>query len=516
MLIVPNKQAIVLKADNPEQVLSCIPTAKQFTFKGQRLLYIPHRLDETKILRNLGANVPSPMGYYYDWPKARGRYDPYAHQRVTSEFLTFHKRAAILNAPRTGKTLSCLWTADYLMAQQLVRKVLIVAPLSTIKVVWGDEIFSSFWLRSAQILHGSKEKRLKMLKQDADFYIVNHDGFAIIKNDLPDDIDLVIYDEAAVLRNPSTMRFKVFNQYVAKKPSLRLWLLTGMPTPNEPTDAWALCKLLGADVPRYTLFREMVMMKVSQWTWVPRATAQRTVSEYLQPSIRYTRDECFDLPETVFESRSCELTPHQRKAYNDVLKQFASEIHGHQVTAVNEASKVQKLLQILLGVVYTDDGERAFIDCSSRIDVIKEIINECDEKVIVFVPFTGALDALANALREQFTVETVNGQVSINQRTEIFRAFQTTPDPRVLVADARTMSHGLDLTAATTIIWAGPSNSNDVYNQANDRIKGVNQKHKTSIVHIEATETEARIFKRLKTKQNMQGVLLEIIENQEM
>ena len=199
-----------------------------------------------------------------------------------------------------------------------------------------------------------------------------------------------------------------------------------------------------------------------------------------------------------------------------MLKQFAAEVGGQQITAVNEAVKIQKLLQVLLGVVYTDGGEKAFVGCESRIEVIRETIEECGEKVIVFVPFTGALDALADALRKDFTVEVVNDSVSANKRNEIFRLFQSTPNPRVLVADARTMAHGLDLTAATTIIWAGPTNSNETYLQANDRIKGPKQTKKTAVIHIEATDLERRVFDRLKNKQSMQGLLLDLVQKQDM
>jgi len=40
----------------------------------------------------------------------------------------------------------------------------------------------------------------------------------------------------------------------------------------------------------------------------------------------------------------------------------------------------------------------------------------------------------------------------------------------------------------------------------------VRQKHKTSIVHIEASDIERRIYKRLRDKQRVQGLLLELIQ----
>lgn len=511
MLVVPSKHALVFKAKNPEQILACIPTAKRFTHKGTELMYVPHRLDETKVLRNLGANVAGPIQYYYDFPYRGGR-KPFKHQRVTSDFLTQHMRCAVLNQMRTGKTSSCIWTADYLIKQGAVRKVLIIAPLSTLDFTWAQSLFESVPHHKYAVLHGSREKRIKLIKENVRFYIVNHDGFKIVAPYLPEDIDLVIFDEAAVLRNPGTGRHKTFAKFVEARPTMRLWLLTGTPTPNEPTDAWALCKLIGAPVPRYSAFREMVMQKVSTWTWRPRHDAAQTVSEYLQPSILFRRDDCFDLPDIGYETRKCELSAEQRKMFNDLMRKLAAETQGQQVTAVNEAAKIQKLLQVLLGVVYADDDSNINVDCSARTEVIREIIEEAGEKAIVFVPFTGALEAIAEELGKTMSVAVVNGGVSMSARSQIFRDFTDNTDPRVLVADARTMSHGIDLSAASIIIWAGPTNSNETYEQACARILGPKQKHKATIFHIEATEVERRIFNRLRDKQSLQGLLLDLIQ----
>lgn len=516
MLVVPHHKALVLKARNPEQIINCVPESKKFHFQGTDLVYVPHHLDAVRILRNIGAKAPGPINHYYEFPLAEGRHPPFSHQRITADFLTLNQRCAVLNEQRTGKTLSCLWAADYLMKEKMIRKVLIVSPLSTLEPVWGDAIYLTFYHRKGVVLHGSAEYRKKMLKTDADFYIINHDGFNIIADHIPDDVDLVIYDEAAVLRTPSTSRFKRFNKFIQSRPDIRLWLLTGTPTPNEPTDAWALCHLLGQQMPRYSLFKDMVMRKVGQWTWRPRHDSELIVQQFLQPSIRYTRDECFDLPETIYETRKCELHPEQERLFKKMMKDLVAEVGSSQITAINEAVKIQKLLQILLGVVYGKDGERVFVDCSPRVQVILEIIEESGGKAIVFVPFTGALDEIAERIGKHHTVAVVNGGVSKSKRDVIFKEFCTCPDPRVLVADARTMSHGLDLSAAPVIIWAGPTNSNDTYGQANARIVGPKQHLKTSVVHIEATNIEKQVFQRLKARQSLQGLLLDAIQQQEV
>lgn len=517
MLIVEKAKALALKLNNPERVLECIPTARPYEVQGHTLVVAPHKLDEVRILRNLGISAPSPILHYYDWP---GQFVPFDHQKQTAAFLTLNQRGLVLNDIGTGKTQSALWAADYLLKTKQIRKVLIMSPLSTLERVWGDAIFTGFPHRKFVVLHGTSERRLKLLSHDAEFFIVNHDGFPIIAPHAHDMFDLIIVDEAAVLRNPSTRRFKVFRKWMDNNHSARLWLMTGTPTPNDPTDAWALAKLVNSPfcTKTYTAFREQVMMKVGQWKFVPRPESMEIVRHILQPSVRYARDECFDLPDTIVQTREVPLTTEQKKHYQQMLKHFVTELAEERargtITAVNEAVKLQKLVQIACGVAYGDDGQNIELDCSSRVSVVKELIEEAGEKVIVFVPLTGTLHMLEKELSKHWTVGVVNGQVSAAERNRIFHGFQQERDPRVLIAHPGTMAHGLTLTAASTIVWYGPVNSNEIYVQANGRIERIGKKKVSNVIHIQSTELEERMYLRLKNKQNMQGVLLDMIQEQ--
>jgi SNF2 family DNA or RNA helicase len=514
MLVVEKVKTLALKLNNPNRVLDSISTSKAVTLRGIDIVLAPHRLDEVKVLRNLGIMAPSPIMYYYDWP---GQYTPFEHQRETAAFLTLNHSGLVLNEIGTGKTQSALWAADYLIKVKKVKKVLIISPLSTLERVWADGIFKGLVHRKFVVLHGTAEKRLKLLKTEADFYIVNHDGFAIIKDECHGMFDLVIVDEAAVLRNPSTQRFKIFNRWVTNNMATRLWLMTGTPTPNDPTDAWTLSKLVGSPycTKTYTAFREQVMMKIGQWKFVPRPEAMEIVKHILQPAVRYTRDECFDLPDTMIQTRKVELTAEQKKHYTQMLKHFVTEAAAEgTITAVNEAVKVQKLVQIACGVAYGDDGQNIEIDCAPRVNLVKEVIEEAGEKVIVFVPLTGTLHMLEKELSKHWSVGVVNGEVSSTQRNKIFQDFQEQQDPRVLIAHPGTMAHGLTLTSASTIIWYGPINSNEVYVQANGRIERIGKTRVSNVVHIEATELEHMMYDRLMNKQKLQGLLLDLIQQQ--
>ena len=176
--------------------------------------------------------------------------------------------------------------------------------------------------------------------------------------------------------------------------------------------------------------------------------------------------------------------------------------------------KIQKLVQIACGVAYGDDGQNIEIDCSPRINLVKEVIEEAGEKVILFVPLTGTLHMLEKELSKHWTVGVVNGEVSAGKRNKIFDDFQKQSDPRVLIAHPGTMAHGLTLTSASTIIWYGPINSNEIYVQANGRIERIGKRNVSNVIHIAATDLEHKMYERLRNKQKLQGLLLDLIQQQ--
>ncbi len=514
MLVVKQHRKLLLNLNDPDRVTTVIPTARAVNVKGHDLVAVPHRMEEVRVLRNLGFDAPAPISSYYDWP---GRFKPFDHQRITAEFLTMNPKAFCLNGMGSGKTMSVLWAYDYLKKAGMVNRMLVISPLSTLERTWGDEIFGNFPDLTFTVLHGSRERRHKLLAADFDVYIINHDG--IKAEDTAkllrerEGLDVICVDEVASFRNASTDRWKALNLLCKDKEWV--WGLTGTPTPNAPTDAWAQAKIIAPTrVPKYfSAFREQVMRPLSKFKWAPREGSLEIVRQCMQPAVRFAREDCIDLPPTTFITRQTELTPEQRAAYHQMLTKLNTEIDGNQVTAVNEAAKLMKLLQIVCGTAYTKDGE-VTIPSKHRVELVREIIEEAGAKVIVFVPFTGALQAVADALAKDFSVEVIHGAVPKAERDRIFSAFQKSKDPRVLVANAAAMSHGLTLTAANTIVWFSPINSLEIYEQANARIVRPGQKMNTLIVNIEASELERKMYARLQHKGKMQGLLLELLKGE--
>lgn len=518
MLVYPDKRALVVRPRDPQQILTLIPTAKPLKVQGKDFVALPHKLDETRVLKNIGMRPPSPIRYYYKWS---GQYKPFKAQLETAEFLTLNPRAYVLNEMGTGKTMAVLWAYDYLRSIGVVHKMLVVCPLSTMERTWADEVFRHFPHLEVRVLYGSRQRRLALLRQEADIYVINHDGLQIIMDELAtrSDIDVIVPDEIAqAARNAQTDRWKFLNTVINKQlGGTRLcWGVTGTPTPNAPTDAWAQCRLVTpSTVPIYfNRFKDSVMKQINQFVWIPRPGAMEHVYSVMQPSIRFSRAECMDLPPCVFQTREVALSKEQAEAYRDMMVQLKFEAANGEVLAVNEAIKASKLVQIACGAAYDDSKNIVTLDASPRLKVVKEIIEEATGKVIVFVPFIASVHYVADyLLKEGFTVERIYGDVSKQERDRIFAAFQKTDEPRVLVAQPAAMSHGLTLTAANTIVWYAPIFSNDIYDQACARITRPGQTMAQLIVNIEGSPIERATYDRLRKKQKMQGILLSLVED---
>ena len=504
MRIFENK-ALLLRLRNPEKVTSVITKSKVV----DKDVAVHWGLDEAKALRNMDIKAPSPIEGRYKWT---GKYEPFAHQKKTAGFLTMNRKSFCFNEQGTGKTASAIWAADYLMNQGKINRVLVVCPLSIMDSAWRADLFTFAMHRTVDVAYGAKEKRRKIIEGGADFVIINYDGVEIVQDVIAaGGFDCIIIDEATHYKNPQTKRWKTLNKLVT--PDTWLWLMTGTPAAQSPVDAYGLAKLVNPkSVPRFAgSFRDMVMIKLTQFRWVPKHDATDTVFRALQPAIRFTKDECLDLPPMVYAKRQVELTRQQKKYYKILKEKLVMQAAGEEITAVNAAVAMNKLLQISAGAVYTDAGDSLEFDITHRYKVLREVIDESSKKVLVFVPFRHAIDILSDKLRaDGITTDIIRGDVPARKRTEIFKQFQETDDPKVLVIQPQSAAHGVTLTAANTVVWWSPTSSLETYAQANARVHRSGQTHKCTVVQLQGSAVEQRIYSLLDNRIDVHSKMIDL------
>lgn len=526
MLYSPATKSILYpNVPDPERLLTILPEAKRLN--GAHLI-VPHTMRNMQIARHIGLPALSPILTEYNWPHNPFKFDkPFDHQRVMAAFMTLHPRCFNLSDMGTGKTLATLWALDYLMQCGILDWALILSPLSTIYRVWDDEIATHFLSRrTAKILYGDRARRIERLSEPADFYIINHDGLGVgggksskgfVIGELGQLIKskpgrgAIVVDEGSVYKDSATDRYKTLRQVIAD--FKYVYWLTGTPTPVEPPNAWSQARAVRKDYSEsYVAFRERTMIRVSQFKWAPKKEGPAIAAAVLQPSIRFHRDECLDLPDVMIETRDVELSTPQKKAYEDLKKTLKAQVGQGMINAINEATLRIKLIQIACGAVYGHEHEVHRVDCAPRLQVLEEVIEESSQKLLIFAPLTSVISLLYSELRKKYTVEKVTGEVSAKRRNDIFKAFQEEASPRIIVADPRCMAHGLTLTAADTTVWFGPTDQPEIYQQANKRMDRPGQKNAMLIVRLAATPIEREIYRRLDSREKMQGLILDMVK----
>jgi hypothetical protein len=288
MQIIDGK-ALLLKLRNPNRVTSVIPKSKVVEANG---VLVNWGIDEALTLSKLNITVPSPINSRYSWT---GKYAPFDHQKKTAAFLTMHPRAFCFNEQGTGKTASAIWAADFLMKQGKIKRALVICPLSIMDSAWRDDFFTFAPHRSVDVAYGESKKRKEIIRQGADFVVINYDGVEIMYDEIAKGgFDLVIIDEATHYKNAQSKRWKILNKLMTD--DTWLWMMTGTPAAQSPLDAYGLAKLINPlSVPRFFgSFRDMVMTKASQFRWVIKPSASALVFNALQPAIRFTKEECLD------------------------------------------------------------------------------------------------------------------------------------------------------------------------------------------------------------------------------
>jgi SNF2 family DNA or RNA helicase len=497
--IVENK-ALLIETAEPNLITDSIKKSAVVSTNGSKYkVLVRWGLEEAQTLAMLEhKGIPSPILRDYAWT---GKLTPFEHQKTTASFLTLYDRAFCFNEQGTGKTASVIWAADYLIKRNEIKRVLVLCPLSIMKSAWQQDLFKFAMHRSCGVAHGDAKARKKIVAAGAEFVIVNFDGLAIIKDDIIDGgFDLIVVDEANAYKNVQTNRWKILNEIV-KATTPRLWMLTGTPAAQSPLDAYGLAKLVNpSNCPNYySHFRAETMYPVTKFKWAPKPGSDTYVHKMLQPAIRFEKKDCLDLPDVTYLDREAPLTVQQAKYYKQLKTEMLLEAAGEEVSAVNAAVKINKLLQISGGAVYSDTGEVVEFDVSTRLNAVLEVIAEATSKVLVFVPFTHTIELLRAKLeKEGITCDVINGKVPVNKRTDIVTEFQTKKNPHVLLIQPQAASHGLTLTAADTIIWYAPVTSVETYLQANARINRPGQKNAMTIVHIRGSEVEGRLYSMLR------------------
>lgn len=533
---------LIYPSAHTSNIQQAIPEAR--TINGHYLA-VPRTLRNSQVLRWFNYPVlPLVTNETYDFPIKPGR-TPLDTQLLQTNFSVLHPRMFNLSDPGTMKTLSSLWAYDFLRRKFTKGsfRALVIGTLSTLETGWAKEIYSNFLdTISFEILHGSQEKRIALLQKERDVYIINHDGVGVgahTKKKLEldgfckelanrKDIQVVIVDEVSAYKDSTTKRNRLGRMIFTNRPYL--WPLTGSPTPNAPTDAFGIAKLVNNAFGRsFTNFKLDTMYQPfpNSFKWLPKKDGYEKARKLLTPAIRIPIDAVWQGPQLVPEMREVPLTDQQKKLIADLKRDFVVQVKsGKPISSVNEAAARQKLLQISLGAIYDEHHKAHVVDATPRYLEAERVFEETERKIVTFVGITSVVELLYKHLNrfgqgknrvKKWHVEIINGDVPRKERSRIIRAFEDeSNDLRGVICDPQATAHGInEFVAADTALWFGTTEKAELYDQGNKRIRRPGQSYPTRAVQLVSNPLEKEIFRRLENNLTLQGALLTLIQNEQ-
>lgn len=409
---------------------------------------------------------------------------PMEHQARSLVWSIDRNRLAYWLDVGTGKTLLALYTLKLWGC----RRTLIICP-NSVTQTWADEIDKHLgW--DYVILKGTAGERKAKLAEDHQLYIINYEGLRVLwarkvgnkykpnvvaMNDFG--FDSLVCDESHRLKQNRTLVYRI--TYELSKRVNNCITMTGTPLTKDEKDLWAEMSVmdLGASLGHnyYSFLRKN--FKPGFFDWKIKDGALEEIMEKVAPNtIRYEREECFDLPDAVYEQRSIPMSVEQEKLVHDVLHNIPSE--WTQTDALHCGNK---LAQISGGFMYGE--ETLYLLSNPKLQELLRLVDEISGKFIVFHHFSEEGRLIAEALRKhgidvkELRGETKDKEVQIDQ-------FKSDPAVQCLVAHPACGGEGLNLQVASTMIFFSNGFSFAHRIQAEGRIHRLGQTNKCLYIDL--------------------------------
>ena len=437
---------------------------------------------------------------------------PYAHQKTTTDFIVDTKCCLITSDPGTGKTRAVLDAHAILGG-----KTLVLAPLSILEAAWGEDI-SKF---QPQIKYGVAyaKNRAKVFEDDTnEMVITNFEAVNFLQKNPQycKQFDTIVIDEFTAFKNREAKRSKNLNKIISYFTN-RI-AMSGTPNSNTILDIWHPVFLVDGGErlgSRFYAFRHQACTpKFNGFAneWIDKPGIEEAVANKLSDiSIRFALSDCMDLPDNIVRTVNTKLTPNVQKQYKTLADESVLYTKSGTVNAVHAAARVKKLLQLVTGAVYDEDGVVQFVH-QERYDIVMTLVGQRAHSLVAF-NWKHERDALIElAQKEGYTFEVIDGSVPAERRKDIVSRYQA-GQIKVLFCHPQSAGHGLTLTKASTVIWCSPTYNAEHYQQFNQRIYRAGQTQKTETILIQARNTwEPEVYKKLNTKLGRMENLLHILK----
>lgn len=387
-----------------------------------------------------------------------------SYQTFGVKYAVHQKRTLLGDEMGLGKTIQAIAAMAALKAEGK-HHFMVVCPASVL-INWQREIEKHSTLSVTKV-HGGDEISLRHWRENGDVAVTTYES--ISRFELPEKFtfDMLVVDEAHYVKNPEAQRTQAMQKLLKKTDGVLY--MSGTPLVNRVDE---MCFLISCLQPQL-MERVEAVKNVS--------TAEQFRQEIAPVYLRRVRKDVLkELPDLIEKAQWCELGAAEKQVYGEAVMSsnlMAIRQVSWQMPNLKDSSKAQRLLQI----------------CDSA--------KEEGRKIIVFSFFRNTLNKVVELLGDRCT-PIISGDISPDKRQEIVDEFNRAPEGAVLVSQVQAGGTGLNIQAASVVVFCEPQLTPAIENQAVSRAYRMGQQKDVLVYRLLADDTiDERMLEILSGKQ---------------
>lgn len=447
---------------------------------------------------------------------------PFKHQLDAIEYGLNHSCWILADEPGLGKTKTACDLASILNSEGEVSQCLIICGVNGLKYNWANEIkihtnkdcfiLGTRYRKNGNEYIGSTQDKIDDVSTHSEFFLITNvetlrnKDFVAAVNRKCNIISMIVVDEAHKCNNSTSQQGK--NLQKLNKEKYRI-ALTGTPILNNPLDAYASLKWIGAEHSNLTQFRQFYCefggfggYEVIRYKNID--VLKNSFEKYM---LRRKKEDVLDLPEKLYRNEYVEMNEKQRGIYEEARKWVLENIDMIKQSP-NPLSQLLRMRQAT-GATSILSSE---INESCKLDRLEELVDEIsrnDKKCIVFSNWTSMTDLIVQRLKK-YNPAVITGEVDSNTRNEERDRFQNDKNCKVCVGTIGALGTGFTLTAATYAIFTDLPWNKGTLTQCEDRIHRISTKENVTIIKLICKNTiDEKINQLVEDKGTMSDYIID-------
>ena len=426
------------------------------------------------------------------------------YQDFGARYILEQKKVLLGDEMGLGKTIQAIAAMAHLYTENPRSRFLIVCPASVL-INWCREI-GKFSHVTPHLLHGAHKKEIFAdWKEKGGAAVTNYENMDWVAEEINErmHLDLLVIDEAHYIKNPRALRTKRIR--ALEDESERIVLMTGTPLENHVDE---MCELIGFVKPEHA-------GEIRKFAGLRQAPAFREMlaSAYLR---RRREDVLEELPPLTIENEWCSMTQQDREAYALAAKD-RNFVSMRRVSFLQEdphtSSKALRLKELCEQAC--SEGRKVVIYSWFR-ETIRRVVEILGEGRTTPAGNAGSTeseksDFAADGLEQKkktgaedanILVGEITGSTPIEERQAVIDRFSEAAGGSILVCQVQAGGTGLNIQAASVVIFCEPQIKLSLTRQALSRVYRMGQVRSVLVFHLLCEDTvDEAVMRILDAKQ---------------